>query len=69
MYFGILSFGFVYDHLTRPLPRSVQWGLSTVMYGVVIGLFALFSPISFGMEGSSKQWQHLKWLDTWRIAD
>jgi dolichyl-phosphate-mannose-protein mannosyltransferase len=39
------------------------------MYAVVIGVFVLFSPISFGMVGPSSQWKHLAWLDTWRLTD
>ncbi|KAI9716884.1 MAG: hypothetical protein M1812_005033 [Candelaria pacifica] len=69
LYFAILTCGFVLDHVTRPLNRSVQWGVFMVLYGVVIGLFVLFRAISFGMVGSSSQWKHLKWFDNWRITD
>ncbi|KAI9893668.1 MAG: Protein O-mannosyltransferase 2 [Vezdaea aestivalis] len=69
LYFSILSFGFLADHFTRPLSKSIQWGVFLVLYAVVVGLFALFIPISWGMEGSSSQWKHLKWFETWRITD
>ncbi|KAI9813998.1 MAG: Protein O-mannosyltransferase 2 [Pycnora praestabilis] len=69
LYFAVLTFGFVCDHLTRPLSRNVQIGVYGILYALVVGVFILFSPISFGMQGSSSQWRHLKWLDTWRITD
>lgn len=69
LYFAILAFGFVFDHFTRPLNRTATWGVYGAMYALVIGMFVLFSPISFGMVGPSSQWAHLKWLSTWRMAD
>lgn len=69
LYFAILTFGFVFDHFTRPLATGVRWGVSSVMYALVIGVFVLFSPTSFGMEGPSSQWSYLKWLSTWKVTD
>lgn len=68
LYFAILTMGFCIDWATRKLDRRVQWGLYTVLYSVVIGLFWLFRHISFGMVGNHKQWSHLKWFDSWRIT-
>ncbi|KAI9684661.1 MAG: Protein O-mannosyltransferase 2 [Trizodia sp. TS-e1964] len=69
LYFAILTFGFMTDHLTRPVPRNAQIAIYSVLYLLVIGLFTLFAPISFGMVGPSSQWRHLKWFDTWRMTD
>ena len=69
LYFAILCAGFCVDWYTRNLHKAVQMGVFSVLYAVVIGLFVLFRAISFGMEGSNQQWKHLKWLDTWRMAD
>ncbi|KAJ9622300.1 Protein O-mannosyltransferase 2 [Taxawa tesnikishii (nom. ined.)] len=69
LYFAILCAGFCVDWATRKLNKTVQWGIYGVLYVAVIGLFWLFRAISFGMEGSSTQWKHLKWLDTWRMTD
>ncbi|KAI9852895.1 MAG: Protein O-mannosyltransferase 2 [Vezdaea acicularis] len=69
LYFAILSFGFVVDHFTRPLHKTAQWGVYFVLYAIVIGLFILFIPITWGMVGSSSQWRHLKWFSTWRVTD
>lgn len=41
----------------------------SALYAVVIGLFVLFSPFCFGMQGSNQQWKHLKWLPSWRMVD
>ena len=69
LYFAILTAGFCIDWATRKLPRPVEWGLYSALYLATIGLFWLFRAISFGMVGSSTQWKHLRWLDTWRITD
>ena len=69
LYFAILCAGFCVDWTTQSLRKSVQWGLYTALYAAVIGLFWLFRAICFGMEGSNQQWKHLKWLDSWRMAD
>ncbi|KAI9750802.1 MAG: hypothetical protein M4579_006303 [Chaenotheca gracillima] len=69
LYFAILTFGFVTDHLTRPLSRNAQWGVHAVLYGITIGLFILFLPISWGMVGPSSQWSHLKWFEGWKMTD
>ncbi|KAI9669207.1 MAG: Protein O-mannosyltransferase 2 [Caeruleum heppii] len=69
LYFAILCFGFLTDHFTRPLSRTIQWSVFSILYAVVIGLFVLFSPISFGMVGPSNQWAYLKWFSTWRVTD
>ncbi|KAF8544482.1 protein O-mannosyl-transferase 2 [Trichophaea hybrida] len=62
LYFAILVFGFVFNHICERLPRQVSNGVYVATYVVVIGLFALFSPISFGMTGPSSQYSHLKWF-------
>ncbi|KAI5787104.1 dolichyl-phosphate-mannose-protein mannosyltransferase [Geopyxis carbonaria] len=68
LYFAILVFGFVFNHLAGKLPTGARMGAYGVAYVTVIGLFVLFIPISFGMEGPASQWSHLKWFDNWRIA-
>jgi len=69
LWFAIITFGFCVDWMTRPLPKTVQWGLYTILYGVIIGLFWLFRDICFGMQGSNHKWRHLKWFNSWRITD
>lgn len=62
LYFAILVFGFVFNHLAGKLPMAPRMAVYGVAYVVIIGLFTLFIPISFGMEGSASQWSHLKWF-------
>lgn len=69
LYFAILCLGFCLDWNTRTLNKGVQWGLYAVLYAVVIGLFWLFKDICFGMEGPSSQWSHLRWLESWKMAE
>ncbi|KAL7271710.1 Dolichyl-phosphate-mannose--protein mannosyltransferase 2 [Rhizina undulata] len=67
LYFAILVFGFVFNHLCSKVPKAVGGVLYFIAYASVIGVFILFSPISFGMEGSASQYKYLKWSDNWRI--
>jgi dolichyl-phosphate-mannose-protein mannosyltransferase len=69
LWFAILTLGFVVDWTTSRLRKEVQWGVYLSLYAVIIGLYWLFRAISFGMVGSSQQWRHLKWFDSWRITD
>lgn len=69
LYFAILCAGFCMDWCTRKVGRQVRWGIFSVVYVAVVGLFWLFKDICFGMVGNHRQWAHLKWLDTWRITD
>ena len=69
LYFAILVAGFCMDWTTRGLTRNVRWGVYSVLYTVVIGLFVLFLPIVFGMEGSNRDYSYLKWSDKWRVSD
>ncbi len=69
LYFAILVAGFCVDWTTRKLPPKVRWGVYLTLYAVVIGLFVLFSPVVFGMQGSNRQYAYLRWFDRWRISD
>ena len=69
LYFAILSAGFVVDWTTQKLNNKVRWGLHTVLYIAIIGLFIVFKDIVFGMEGSNLEWRYLRWFDKWRITD
>jgi dolichyl-phosphate-mannose-protein mannosyltransferase len=62
LYFAILVFGVFFNHLTNKLPAVVRYAVYGVAYSVIIGLFVLFIPIVFGMEGPAEQWRHLKWF-------
>lgn len=72
LYFAILTTGFLIDWFTRPLARnakSIEWISYFALYTLVIGLFILFRAIVFGMQGSHKQWAHLRWFETWKMSD
>ncbi|RPB26310.1 dolichyl-phosphate-mannose-protein mannosyltransferase 2 [Terfezia boudieri ATCC MYA-4762] len=69
LYFAILTAGFCVDWATRKLPRPVYYGVFGAVYALVIGVFVLFIPISFGMPGSNQQYAYLKWFDGWRISN
>lgn len=69
LYFAILAAGFCMDWTTQSLRSPTRWGLYIILYAVIIGLFILFSPIVFGMQGSNMQYSYLKWFPQWRISD
>jgi len=69
LYFAILTAGFCVDWATRKLPRPVYYGVYAILYTVIIALFILFIPISFGMSGPNQQWKHLNWFARWKIAN
>jgi dolichyl-phosphate-mannose-protein mannosyltransferase len=69
LYFAILTAGFCVDWMTRPLNSKARWSIYSVLFASTIGLFVLFSPIVFGMQGSNKEYAYLRWFSKWRISD
>jgi hypothetical protein len=61
LYFAILVFGFLFNFFAKKLPTKVSWAVYGVMYAIIIGVFILFIPISFGMKGPADQYKYLKW--------
>ena len=62
LYFAILVAGFLTNHVTRRIKsEAVYYGVFAALYSVVIGLFVLFAPISFGMTGPHTQYKYLMW--------
>lgn len=69
LYFAILSLGFTVDWMLRGQKKVIAWSVYSVLYAVVIGLYILFSPICFGMTGPNRQYNYLKWFETWKMTD
>lgn len=69
LYFAILTFGFCVDWMTRFRGKIVQGVVYVVLYTATIGLFIFFMPITWGMVGNNRQYDYLKWFDTWRVTD
>lgn len=69
LYFAILALGFTVDWMTQKLNNTVRWGVYGVLYTATAGLFILFSPIVFGMQGSNHEYSYLRWFERWRISD
>lgn len=68
LYFAVLVLGFLVDYSTQKWANKyVTTLIYLALYGVTIGLFVLFAPISFGMTGEVSDYNHLNWFSTWRI--
>lgn len=67
LYFAILTFGFLSDHLLKKINKYVAAVIYLAMYAAVIGVFLWFAPISFGMTGEPDDFKYLNWLKTWKI--
>ncbi len=39
-----------------------------ILYGLVIGVFQYFSPLTYGAEGSIYDYEYLKWFESWNIC-
>lgn len=69
LYFAILVMGFCVDWTTQSLPAKIKWVIYGTLYAATIGLFVLFSPIVFGMQGSNHQYAYMRWFDRWKMSD
>ncbi|KAK9471426.1 Dolichyl-phosphate-mannose--protein mannosyltransferase-like protein 2 [Dipodascopsis tothii] len=67
LYFAVLVVGFLFDFYTRKLAATLRVSVFVAAYAAVVGVFWLFSPISFGMTGPHEDYNHLNWLKTWTI--
>lgn len=69
LWFAILTMGFCVDWSLRSAPPSLARVVYALLYLGVVVLYWVFRDLSFGMVGPNRKWRHLKWLDTWRMAD
>lgn len=69
LYFAILTLGFLVDWFLRNQKKAIQYGVYSVLYGVVVGLYIYFIPICWGMTGSNKKYSYMRWFDTWKMSD
>lgn len=68
LYFAIFVNGFVLETaVARPAHRYVTIAVYGGIYIAVLGSFWHWRHLSFGMEGSSKEFAYLKLLDSWMI--
>lgn len=71
LYFAIMTFGFLFDYITSRVFGKLTYILRPVSYvfayAAVVGVFWLFSPISFGLTGDHEDYSYLNWLSTWTI--
>ena len=66
--FAILSFGFVFDHLTRNISNRSRWILASGFTLLATGVFIYYSPMAYGFTGSSEVFSKgHKLLSSWNL--
>ncbi|KAJ3191670.1 Protein O-mannosyltransferase 2, partial [Entophlyctis luteolus] len=61
LYFSIIMFAYIVDHLAKKLGRIMHMLVFVVLSGAVVASFVYFSDFAFGMDGSADQWKDRKW--------
>lgn len=72
LYFALIILSYWFDWFTSGLSNSkkgkfITFVVYAIYYVIVIGGFAYFSPISFGMDKPSSEYAYLNWLPSWKI--
>eukprot|EP00049_Salpingoeca_infusionum_P006472 m.107474 g.107474 ORF g.107474 m.107474 type:complete len:836 (-) comp13323_c0_seq13:1556-4063(-) len=71
--FSCMLTGLVGDYVCRlignmtPHPHAVQWALASIILGVVLWGFKLFSCTSYGMTGPLEDMAQLMWQSEWEL--
>ncbi|SCU96434.1 LAMI_0F06546g1_1 [Lachancea mirantina] len=73
LYFALIVLCYLIEVISKrwnksKLGRVASLAVYTAYGSLVIAGFFYFSPISFGMEGESKNFEYLNWLPSWTIA-
>jgi dolichyl-phosphate-mannose-protein mannosyltransferase len=69
LYFAILGFGFCADWMLRNQAKAIQYATYGILYAATIGLYIYFMPICWGMVGPNKEYNYMKWFESWRVTD
>ncbi|KAJ1344456.1 hypothetical protein BSLG_001016 [Batrachochytrium salamandrivorans] len=67
LYFAIITFAFLVDHLSRKLPGPIHYMIVLSVGLVTIGIFLYFADLTFGMDGPSSAYANREWMSTWNI--
>ena len=68
LYFALLVLSyFIEVGTSRITNQKVRLSIFAILMISVIGCFALFSPISFGMEGPDSEYKYLNWVSSWNL--
>ncbi|RLV90692.1 Dolichyl-phosphate-mannose--protein mannosyltransferase 6 [Spathaspora sp. JA1] len=67
LYFAIFTAGFVVDRFATVVPKRLSYVIYGMLYFGIIGSFWYLRDFAFGMDQSSKQYKHLKILDSWMV--
>ncbi|GAB5592199.1 hypothetical protein Unana1_07099 [Umbelopsis nana] len=65
LYFGILGFGAVYDLLTRNFRPAKKLLATTVVMAVILAVFVVYAPITYGTSWSREECLHSKVMEKW----
>ncbi|CAG8490670.1 11501_t:CDS:10 [Ambispora gerdemannii] len=65
LYFAILLFGVVFDFFTTPLSTRKRASVALIYLVMVLYVFRLFSPLTYGRPWIKSDCNSLKWISTW----
>ncbi|KAG2182167.1 hypothetical protein INT43_007094 [Umbelopsis isabellina] len=65
LYFGILAFAATFDLLTRNLQPGKKFAVATMFITVVIAVFLIYSPITYGTSWSKDSCIRSKIMEKW----
>lgn len=66
LYFAIFILGFLVDQLTC---KKAYLLTALSLEVITIGFFWYFKPIAFGMDGEPRDFEYLRWFDTWHPGE
>jgi dolichyl-phosphate-mannose-protein mannosyltransferase len=65
LYFGILGFAAVFDLLTKNLRPTNKYLATTVFIAVIVGVFMIYAPITYGTTWTRDDCLRSKVMDKW----
>ncbi|KAJ3008619.1 Protein O-mannosyltransferase 2 [Thoreauomyces humboldtii] len=69
LYFAILTFALVTDHITSKLPRFLHLAIIGGLCVIVFINFVYFKDFAWGFNTSANGYRSRKWVQTWNLVD
>ncbi|KAI8917124.1 Dolichyl-phosphate-mannose-protein mannosyltransferase-domain-containing protein [Powellomyces hirtus] len=69
LYFAIITFAFVADHIGSKLPRLLHLGLIMALGVLVVANFIYFKDFAWGFNTPAEGYRARKWVQNWNLVD